>query len=59
MLYLCMGQETDKGSYVLFPYTEKHSAYCEIKGTRMFPKDYSMSPDEIGDRDVMAIFINI
>jgi hypothetical protein len=54
-----MGQETDKGSYVLFPYTEKHSAYCEIKGTRMFPKDYSMSPDEIGDRDVMAIFINI
>lgn len=52
------GQETDKSSYVLFPYTEKHSAYCGIIGTRLFPKDYSMSPDEIGNRDVMAIVIS-
>jgi len=52
------GQETDKSSYVLFPYTEKHSAYCGITGTRLFPKDYSMSPDEIGNRDVMAIVIS-
>ncbi len=52
------GQETDKSSYVLFPYTEKHSAYCGITGTRLFPKDYSMSPDDIGTRDIMAIVIS-
>ena len=52
------GQETDKSSYVLFPYTQKHSAYCGITGTRLFPKDYSMSPDEIGNRDVMAIVMS-
>lgn len=51
------GEDTDGSSYVLFPYTEKHSPYCGITGTRLFPKDYSMSPDEIGTRDRIAIVI--
>lgn len=52
------GQETDGSSYVLFPYTEKHSPYCGITGTRLFPKDYSMTPDEIGNRDYIAIVVS-
>ena len=32
-----LGEETDGSSYVLFPYTEKHSPYCGITGTRLFP----------------------
>ena len=52
------GQETDGSSYVLFPYTEKHSAYCGIIGTRVFPRDYSMTPDNIGDRDYFAVVIS-
>lgn len=52
------GEETDGSSYVLFPYTEKHSPYCGITGTRLFPKDYSMSPDELGTRDRIAIVIS-
>ena len=51
------GQETDGSSYVLFPYTPKHSPYCGITGTRLFPKDYSMKPDEVGSRDYMAIVV--
>ncbi len=52
------GQETDGTSYVLFPYTEKHSPYCGITGTRLFPKDYSMTPDEIGSKDFIAIVVS-
>ncbi len=48
------GQETDGSSYVLFPYTEKHSPYCGIVGNRLFPRDYSMKADEIGNRDYIA-----
>jgi hypothetical protein len=51
------GQENDGSSYVLFPYTPKHSPYCGITGTRFFPRDYSMQPDSIGKRDYMAIVI--
>ncbi len=51
------GEETDGSSYVLFPYTEKHSPYCGITGTRLFPKDYSMTPDELGNRDRIAIVV--
>jgi hypothetical protein len=51
------GQETDGSSYVLFPYTEKHSPYCGITGTRLFPKDYSMQADEVGSKDFMAIVV--
>lgn len=49
------GQETDGSSYILFPYTEKHSPYCGITGYRLFPKDQSLELDSIGNRDYMAI----
>lgn len=52
------GQETDGSSYVLFPYTAKHSPYCGITGTRLFPDDYSMSPDEVGNKDFIAIVVS-
>ncbi len=52
------GQESDGSSTVLFPYTQKHSAYCGITGTRLFPQDYSMVPDEVGNRDYIAIVIS-
>jgi hypothetical protein len=52
------GEESDGSSYVLFPYTEKHSAYCGILGTRVFPKDFSMTPDNIGSRDRIAVVVS-
>ena len=52
------GQETDGSSYVLFPYTEKHSAYCGIIGTRVFPRDFSMVADEVGSRDRIAVVVS-
>ncbi|MFT6183185.1 MAG: hypothetical protein ACJAU0_000318 [Flavobacteriales bacterium] len=52
------GEDTDGTSYVLFPYTEKHSPYCGITGTRLFPKDYSMETDDIGNRDHIAIVMS-
>lgn len=51
------GKESDNGSYVLFPYTAKHSAYCGITGTRVFPRDYSMEPDKIGNKDYLAVLV--
>ncbi len=51
------GQETDGSTYVLFPYTPKHSPYCGITGTRVFPKDQSLTADDLGDMDVMAILL--
>ncbi|MCS7073194.1 MAG: peptidase C1, partial [Bacteroidia bacterium] len=53
-----IGQETDGSSYVLFPYTEQHSPYCGITGTRLFPKDYSMTLDKIGNKDIMAVLLS-
>ncbi|MCB9256958.1 MAG: peptidase C1 [Chitinophagales bacterium] len=52
------GMESDKSSYVLFPYTAKHSPYCGITGTRLFPSDYSMEADNIGSQDFMAVVIS-
>ncbi|MEM6725939.1 MAG: C1 family peptidase [Bacteroidota bacterium] len=52
------GEETDGSSYVLFPYSSKHSPYCGITGTRLFPRDQSMSPDELGNRDRIAVLIS-
>lgn len=52
------GQETDGSSYVLFPYTDKHSAYCGIVGTRVFPRDHSMVADNVGSRDRIAIVVS-
>ncbi len=51
------GQETDGSSYVLFPYTPKHSAFCGIVGTRLFPKDFSMQLDDLGKKDFMAVVV--
>jgi len=51
------GMETDKSSYVLFPYTKKHSPYCGIVGTRLFPRDFSLQADNIGNKDYMAVLI--
>ncbi len=41
----------------LFPYTVKHSPYCGITGTRLFPREESLQPDEIGSKDEFAIVI--
>lgn len=51
------GQENDGSTSVLFPYTPKHSPYCGITGTRLFPSDYSMVPDEVGNKDKFAVLI--
>jgi C1A family cysteine protease len=52
------GEETDGSSYTLFPYTQKHSSYCGITGTRLFPKDYSMVADNLGNRDRIAVVVS-
>ncbi|MGB0933341.1 MAG: C1 family peptidase [Lishizhenia sp.] len=41
----------------LFPYTPKHSPYCGITGTRLFPREESLQPDEMGTKDIFAIII--
>ncbi len=51
------GLEKDGSSYVLFPYTKKHSPYCGISGTRLFPKDKSLEADNIGNKDFMAVVV--
>lgn len=51
------GQENDGSTSVLFPYTPKHSPYCGITGTRLFPSDYSMAPDEVGNKDKFAVLV--
>ncbi|MGB1219117.1 MAG: C1 family peptidase [Flavobacteriales bacterium] len=53
-----IGEETDGSSYVLFPYTKKHSPYCGITGTRLFPKDHSLYPDDVGSKDQFAVIIS-
>jgi hypothetical protein len=52
------GQETDGSSYVLFPYSTKHSPYCGTTGTRIFPKDQSMTADNVGTTDYIAVVIS-
>ncbi|MFM2388216.1 MAG: hypothetical protein RL660_2973 [Bacteroidota bacterium] len=51
------GEETNGTSYVLFPYTSKHSPFCGITGVRLFPKDHSLQVDNVGTRDRMAIVV--
>jgi len=53
-----VGLETDNSSYTLFPYTKKHSPYCGITGTRLFPRDYSYEADDKGQVDQMAIIVS-
>ena len=52
------GMETDGSSYVLFPYTNKHSPYCGITGYRLFPRAQSLMADSIGNKDYMAIVVS-
>lgn len=52
------GQETDGTSYVLFPYTAKHSPYCGTTGTRIFPRNQSLTADDIGERDSIAVVVS-
>lgn len=59
------GKETDGTSYTLFPYPKaddpaqtKYSPFCGITGYRLFPKDKSMSPDNIGTRDAFAVVVS-
>jgi hypothetical protein len=49
------GLETDGSSYVLFPYTKKHSPYCGTKGVRIFPQSQSLEVDNLGKRDTIAV----
>ncbi len=49
--------DTNGKSNILFPYTAKHSPFCGITGVRLFPKDYSMMVDNIGNKDNMAVVI--
>jgi len=51
------GEETDGSTYTLFPYTPKHSPYCGTTGMRQFPKDNSLTADDVGTMDVMAILV--
>ena len=51
------GQETDNSSYVLFPYTKKHSPFCAITGVRTFPRKESLQADAVGNKDFMAIIV--
>ncbi len=52
------GEETDGSAYTLFPYTEKHSPYCGIVGTRIFPRDHSMVADDLGNKDRIAVVVS-
>lgn len=52
------GQETDKSSYVLFPYKPIHSPYFGVTGYRLFPRKESLMADSIGNKDFMAIVVS-
>ncbi len=59
------GKEVDGTSYTLFPYPRtddptktKYSPFCGITGVRLFPKDKSMTPDDKGNRDVIAVVVS-
>jgi hypothetical protein len=52
------GMETDGSSFVLFPYSNKHSPYCGITGYRLFPRAQSLMADSIGNKDYMAIVVS-
>lgn len=58
-------RETDGSSYTLFPYPSKndptktaYSAYCGITGSRLFPKNISMTPDEVSPKEYMAVIVS-
>ncbi len=51
-------QESNGKMFTLFPYDAKHSPYCGIKGTRLFPKDANLYPDTEGNLDYMGVVIS-
>jgi C1A family cysteine protease len=51
------GAETNGSSYVLFPYTAKHSPFCGITGVRLFPRNQSLMVDQAGVKDYMAVVV--
>ena len=53
-----LGAETTGETYVLYPYTAKHSPYFGITGRRLFPRDYSLTLDQVGNRDYMAVIFS-
>lgn len=55
-IYL-FGEEENGSVYTLFPYTKKHSPYCGITGTRVFPSDYSMGTDTADGQDKISVLI--
>jgi hypothetical protein len=59
------GMETDGSAYTLFPYPRKddptktkYSPFMGITGYRLFPRDKSMTPDSIGNRDKISILVS-
>lgn len=59
------GREADGRSYTLFPYPLQadptktaYTPYCGITGYRLFPKDKSMMPDEVGNKDYMSVIVS-
>jgi hypothetical protein len=53
-----IGEESDGSCYILFPYTPKHSPFCGITGTRLFPKDHNLFPDDTGRIDRFAVLVS-
>ena len=53
-----LGQDTDQTCYVLYPYTAKHSPYCGVTGTRVFPRGFNMVPDQSQKKDYIAVLIS-
>jgi hypothetical protein len=52
------GEETNGTPYTLFPYTAKHSPFCGIAGSRLFPKNQAMAPDAEGNKDYMLLVVS-
>jgi hypothetical protein len=59
------GKETDGTSYTLFPYPRaddltktRYAPFCGITGYRLFPRDKSMTPDNVGTKDMMAVVVS-
>lgn len=56
--YIYVFGEDANTSNILFPYTNKHSPFCGITGSRLFPRDYAMETDNVGTKDLMALVIS-
>ncbi len=50
-------EQADGTSQVLFPYDDKSNPYLGITGTRLFPRNESLFPDEVGNKDRFAVVV--